>query len=89
MAITQTNATRWRITTSSGNNTTFLDLDSSIPNGMGVLHGQIISLINSDVEKGNRIQQLLEDNPSFAFVVFCLENNLYVPPDDPAVEPAP
>lgn len=89
MAITQTSATRWRITTSSGNNTTFLDLDSSIPSGMGALHGQIINLINSDVEKGNRIQQLLEDNPSFAFVVFCLENNLYVPPDVPAVEPAP
>jgi len=83
----QLNATKWRFQSTVGSNTTNLDLDSSIPNGLGTLHGQIIDLVTNDQVKKDHFIELLEWNNNFAFAAFCIANQLVIPPDEIAPQP--
>jgi len=80
--LTQINANKWRFQATVGQNLINLDLDSSIPNGLGTLHGQIIDLITTDQVKADHLGGLLEWNSNFAFAAFCIANQLVIPPDE-------
>ena len=85
--LTQLNASKWRFQAQVGQGTVVLDLDSSIPNGLGALHGQIIDIVTTDQVKADHLGELLEWNSNFAFAAFCIANQLVIPPDGVAPEP--
>lgn len=84
--LTQLNANKWRFQATVNQNPVILDLDRSIPNGLGILHGQIIDLVTTDQVKADRMGELLEWNNNFAFAAFCIANSLVIPPDEPVSE---
>ena len=55
---------------------------------MGDLHGQIIDLVTGSPDELARFEQLLGWNSNLAFVSYCIEKGLVIPPD-PEVAPEP
>jgi len=79
------------VTRSSNGSVATLALDSGQPTTVAGVHGQMIDLIQSNQAKKDRLAELLDWSPDFAFVAFCMENNLVIPPAEtpPAEESIP
>lgn len=75
--LTQLSATKYQVQVGS----TVMILDSSVPNGLGVVHGQIIDFITGNPSDLAYLEDLLTWNSNFAFVSFCIQKGLVIPPD--------
>lgn len=82
--LTQLTLTKYQVQVGS----TIMILDSAMPNGMGEVHGQIINLISTNPADLAYLEELLTWNSNFAFVGFCIQKGLVIPPDpvEPPVE---